>query len=210
MKANTEQESAGWALDRCGAFTASRSGDLMAKTRSGPSASRGALLTLLAVERITGQPVETYTNAAMQRGTELEAEARDAYAFDTGTVVDEVGFVAHPTIPHCGCSPDGLIGADGLLEVKCPANMAKHLDALRTGAHAIEYRWQLQHQMMVTGRKWVDAVSYDPRFPDHLQLAITRVHRDEAAIAELVAEIRTAEKEVAAIVAELSTMRKAA
>ena len=210
MKANAAQETADWMQQRAGCFTASRSGDLMAKTRSGPSASRGNLLTLLAVERLTGQCVETYQNAAMARGIELEAEARDMYAFDRAVAVEEAGFVPHPEVSRCGCSPDGLIGDDGLLEIKCPASMAKHLDALRSGAHAQEYRWQLQHQLYVTGRQWVDAASYDPRFPEGLQLAVVRVERDEAAIAELAEAIRAADAEVEAMVAELSAMQVAA
>ena len=210
MKANASQESADWMAARAGAFTASRASDLMARTKSGPSASRGNLLALLAVERLTGQCVETYRNAAMDRGIELEAEARDMYAFERGVAVAEVGFVVCESIICCGCSPDGLIGDDGLLEIKCPASMAKHLDALRTGAHAKEYRWQLQHQLMVTGREWVDAASYDPRFPDGLQLAVTRVTRDEAAIKELVQEIIEANAEVDAMVRELNNMKEAA
>lgn len=210
MKANESQDSADWMLARAGKFTASRASDLMAKTRSGPSASRANLLTLLAVERLTGQCVPTYSNGAMQRGVELEAEARDAYAFARLAVVDEAGFIECDDLPNTGCSPDGLLADDGLLEIKCPASMQKHLDALRTGEHAKEYRWQLQHQLMVTGRAWVDAVSYDPRFPEHLQLAITRVHRDEDAIADLRAEITRADAEVAAAVAELEAMQAAA
>jgi putative phage-type endonuclease len=210
VKANAAQESADWMAQRAGKFTASRASDLMARTKSGPSASRANLLALLAVERLTGECVATYTNAAMARGTELEAEARDAYAFEHGALVEEAGFVACAELPNTGCSPDGFLGADGLLEIKCPASMQKHLDALRSGAHADEYRWQLQHQLMVTGRAWVDAVSYDPRFPDGLQLAVKRVERDEAAIAQLRKEIETADAEVAAMVAELQTMRSAA
>lgn len=209
MKANTAQESQDWMLARCGKFTASRASDLMARTKSGTSASRRNLLALLAVERLTGQPVETYQNDAMRRGTELEAEARDAYSFATGNVVDESGFIEAADLPNTGCSPDGLIGDDGMLEIKCPASMAKHLDALRSGAHAEEYRWQLQHQLMVECRQWVDAVSYDPRFPEHLQLAIVRVARDEAAIQELRDAIKAADAEVEAIVTEL-TQQKAA
>lgn len=207
-KANAEQEGAAWMLDRVGAFTASRASDLMARTKTGYGASRGALLTLLAVERLTGEPVETYTNGAMQRGIELEAEARDAYSFETGQAVEESGFIPHPNVERCGCSPDGLIGDNGLVEIKCPANMAKHLDALKTGAHATEYAWQLQHQLWVTGRKWVDATSFDPRFPDGLQLAITRVYRDEAAITALAEAVAVADKEVEATVNELRNMRK--
>lgn len=207
MKANEAQQDDSWKLARVGCFTASRAGDLMAQGRSGPSASRGALLALLAVERITGLPVETYSNAAMQRGVELEAEARDAYSFQTGLVVDEAGFIDHPTIEWCGCSPDGLIGDTGLVEIKCPANMAKHLDALLRGAHAVEYHWQLQHQLMVTGREWVDAVSYDPRFPPDLQTAIKRVYRSDEAIASLEQAVAAAEAEVCAIVESLQSIR---
>lgn len=210
MKANEIQETEGWMQDRAGKFTASRSGDLMAKTRTGPSASRANLLALLAVERITGQCVETYQNAAMARGSELEGEARDAYSFESGLAIQECGFVQHPTMPYVGCSPDGLIGDSGLIEIKCPASMQKHLESLRNGAHAQEYRWQLQHQLMVTGREWVRAISYDPRFPDGLQIAEVLVERDESAIKELLEEIRKAEVEVSAIVAELVERRKAA
>lgn len=192
-----------WSRQRCGAFTASRAADLMAKTKSGPSASRANLIALLAIERLTGQPVETYQNAAMARGTELEAQARDAYAFANDVIVEECGYIKHPTIANCGCSPDGLIGDEGLLEIKCPSAMAKHLDALRSGGHAREYRWQIQHQLFVTGRRWVDVVSYDPRFPSELQIATVRVLPDHKAFEELEAEIRASEKEVCAIVDEL-------
>lgn len=203
-----EQRSAEWFHLRAGSFTASRCSDLMARTKSGPSASRGNLIALLAVERLTGQPVETYRNAAMERGTELEAEARDAYSFAHGVAVAEVGYVPHPTIPNCGCSPDGLIGNDGLLEVKCPSSMAKHLDALRSGSHAVEYRWQLQHQLFVTGRQWVDAVSYHPSFPDGLELAILRVNRDESAIAEIEKSVLEAENEVEAVIKQMEEIRR--
>lgn len=210
MKANTSQESQDWMLARCGNFTASRAADLMVKLKDGrPGAERQKLLTLLAVERLTGCPVPTYQNAAMQRGIDMEAEARDAYSFAYGVAVEECGYVPHPTIPNCGCSPDGLIGAVGGVEIKCPDSMAKHLDALRIGAHAQEYRWQLQHQMMVLGREWIDAASYDPRFPDGLHLAVKRVPRDEKAIAALAAEIARAEAEVLSIVAELEGLRGA-
>ena len=203
MKANVAQESADWMLARCGMFTASRASDLMARTKSGPSASRGNLLALLAIERLTGYPVETYQNDAMRRGNELEGEARDAYSFSTGNPVQESGFVVNDALPRTGCSPDGLIGDDGLVEIKCPASMAKHLEALRSNSHAHEYRWQLQHQLLVTERQWVDAVSYDPRFPEHLQLAVVRVHRDNEAIQSLITEITAADAEVEATVREL-------
>lgn len=210
MKANSEQETDAWMQARAGKFTASRSADLMAKTRSGPAASRANLIATLAVERITGECVPTYQNDAMRRGTELEAEARDAYVFATGNDVQETGFVATNVVPNTGCSPDGLIGDDGLLEIKCPASMQKHLDALRDGSHAKEYRWQLQHQLMVTGRKWVEIASYDPRWPADLQLAITRVERDEKAISELQDAIKLADTEVINITLELALRQQKA
>lgn len=199
-----------WLAQRAGKFTGSRFGQLMARTKSGPSTSRANLLATLAVERITGQCVETYSNAAMKRGTELEPLARAAYEAHVGTLVEEVGFIQHPDEPMVGASPDGLIGSDGVLEAKCPDAMAKHLDALRTGAHAQEYRWQLQGLLWVTDRAYVDMVSFDPRWPEGLQLAITRVPRDEVAIDELRVECIKAEIELQAIVAELMTLRGAA
>ena len=199
-----------WFALRAGKFTGSRFSDLMARTKSGPSTSRANLLATLAVERLTGMRVETYSNAAMQRGTELEPEARAAYEAHIGDLVQEVAWIPHPTIDYVGISPDGLVGDDGLCEFKCPAAMAKHLAALRSGAHAVEYRWQLQGQLWVTGRQWVDAVSYDPRFPEGLRLAIARVERDETAIAELESACKAAEAELQEIVSELNQLKGAA
>lgn len=199
------QGSEEWLALRCGKFTASRFSDLMARTKSGPSASRTNLLALLAVERLTGKPAETYQNAAMARGTELEPEARIAYEQRIGALVEESAFVPHPTLPYVGMSPDGLVGDDGLVEIKCP-NAAKHIEALRRGAHAVEYRWQIQGQLWVSGRAWCDAVSYHPDFPANLRLAITRVNRDDIAIGELEKACVEAEAEVCAIVTELLNM----
>lgn len=198
-----EQRTEEWFAARAGKFTGSRFADLMARTKTGPAASRANLLATLAVERLTGTCVETFVNGAMQRGTELEPLACAAYEARVGVLVEQVAWVPHPEIACVGVSPDGLVGDDGLVELKAPAAMAKHLDALRTGAHAVEYRWQLQGQLWVTGRQWVDAVSFDPRWPENLQLAITRVHRDESAISALREECLRADAEVEAIVAEL-------
>lgn len=205
-----DQRSEEWFSLRAGKFTGSRFADLMARTKSGPSAVRDNLIATLAVERITGTCVETYSNAAMQRGTELEPEARAAYEAHIGDLVLEVAWVQHPGLNFVGVSPDGLVGEDGLLEVKCPSAMAKHLGALRSGQHAVEYKWQLQGQMFVTGRQWVDAVSYDPRWPADMRLAITRVCRDEKAIEELEHACLLGNAEVEAIVKELEAMRIAA
>ncbi len=205
-----EQGTPEWLALRAGKFTGSRFADLMATTRSGPSASRANLITTLALERLTGEPESTFQNDAMRRGSELEPLARGAYEAHTGELVTCVAFVVHPSLDYCGVSPDGLLGDDGLLEIKCPASQAKHLAALRDGSHAAEYKWQIQGQLWVTGRQWCDAVSYDPRFPQGLQLAITRVRRDEKAIAELEAACIKATAEVDAIVEELRHMKEAA
>lgn len=205
-----EQRTDEWMAARAGQFTASRASALMARTKTGPSASRAELITTLAIERLTGECVPAYANSAMQRGTELEPLALAAYTAERGVWVEEVAYIRADDLPNTGCSPDGLVGFDGLVEAKCPANPSKHVEALRDGAHAREYRWQLQHQLMVTGRQWVDALSFDPRFPEGLQVAITRVERDEAAIAELRAAIIEADAEVDALVAELSNMQAAA
>lgn len=181
-----EQGSTEWRLARCGKLTASRFAHVMNVLKDGsPGANRRELVTQLAIERLTGVPVDGFENDAMRRGRELEAEARAAYEADTGELVEQVAFVDHPELDFVGVSPDGLLGDDGLLEIKCPANMAKHLEALRANEHAREYRWQLQGQLWVTHRKWVKAVSYDPRFPQHLRLAVAQVERDEKAIREL-------------------------
>lgn len=199
-----------WFAARCGKFTGSRFADLMSVTNSGPSASRANLIVTLALERITGQPEQTYENDAMRRGKELEPLARGAYEAHTGDLVTEVGFIAHPELPYVGVSPDGLIDSDGMVELKCPASQAKHLIYLRNEAHALEYRWQVQGQLWVAERQWCDLTSYDPRFPDGLQLAIVRIHRDERAIKELREACDMAEAEVRDIVEELRQMKEAA
>lgn len=204
------QGSEAWLAIRAGKLTGSRFADLMAVTKSGPSTSRANLLVTLALERLTGQPEETFQNDAMRRGTELEPLARGAYEAETGELVEQRAFMVHPALPFVGVSPDGLLGKDGMVEFKCPASQAKHLAALRNGAHAQEYRWQLQGALWVAERAWIDAVSYDPRFPEGLQLAITRIARDEAAIKELERACIAANVEVDAIVSDLQQLRKAA
>lgn len=193
-----------WLAARAGKFTGSRFNNLMARLWNGePGASCRNLLASLVIERLTGRPVETYQNDAMRRGTELEPLARSAYIAKSGTWVTEVGFCVHDELPFVGVSPDGLVGEDGLLEIKCPSAEAKHLDALLKGAHATEYRWQIQGQLWVTGRKWCDAVSYDCRWPEYLQLAVTRVERNEDDITQLETECMRSNEVVERLVSEL-------
>jgi len=186
-----------WIQQRLGLLTASRFADLMAKTKTGPSASRKNLITRLTIERLTGCYMQTYQNDAMTRGIELEAEARKAYEDHQLVAVEQVDYIPHPDYWFVGCSPDGLVGTDGLVEIKSPSAEAKHYEALRYGSHAVEYKWQILGQLWVTGREWNDAVSYDPRFVGH-ELAIVRVYRDEKAITELEKECIAANEEIEA------------
>lgn len=206
-----EQRSPEWFAARAGMFTASRVGDLMSTLKSGqPGASYHNMVAALVVERITGECVETYTNAAMERGVALEDEAINAYAFKTMADVQRVGLVISEENEKWRASPDGLIGEQGLLEVKCPMAMAKHMDALMKGAHVTEYRWQVQHQMLVTGRAWCDVVSYDPRWPAHLQVAVERVEANLNDFDAIKARLAQADDEIMKSVETLTYLREAA
>ena len=181
------QRSPEWFAARLGKVTASRVADLMAKTKTGYSSSRANYMAQLVCERLTGQQQESFTNASMQWGTDTEPQARAAYEFLTDAAVEETGFVMHPTIPDFGASPDGIIGADGMLEIKCP-NTATHLDTLLSETVPGKYVTQMQVQMACAGRAWCDFVSFDPRLPAELQMWVRRVPRDDEAIAEIEAE----------------------
>lgn len=189
------QGSPEWFAARLGKVTASRVADVIAKTKTGYSASRKNYAAELIVERLTGQRQEGFTNAAMQWGTDNEPAAREAYEYRQGVFVDQVGFIVHPRIPDSGASPDGLIGADGMLEIKCP-NTATHLDTLTSGKPDGRYITQMQWQMACAGRAWCDFASYDPRLPEELRLFVVRIDRDDAMVAEL-------EREVVAFLGEL-------
>ena len=184
-----EQGSNEWFAMRAGKVTASRVADILATTRSGPSASRQNYLIELALQRSTGNIEPSYTNAAMEWGTQTEPQARAAYEVETGNFVDQVAFIDHPTIAWFGCSPDGLVGDDGLIEIKCP-NSATHWEYFKAKKPPQKYVIQMQTQLAVTGRKWCDFVSFDPRMPERSQLLIVRVDRDEAFIAELEEKVK--------------------
>ena len=184
-----EQRTEEWFAARLGKVTASRVVDVMAKTKTGYSASRDNYMAQLVVERITGEKAESFTNAAMQWGTDQEPFARAAYEAATGVLVDELGFVPHPTIEGAGASPDGLVGDDGLVEIKCP-NTATQIETLLTGAIPSKYVAQMQFQMACTGRAWCDFVSFDPRMPAKAQMFVKRLNRDDEYIANMEGEIQ--------------------
>lgn len=168
-----EQRSTEWFTARLGKVTASRVADVIAKTKTGYSTSRDNYMAQLICERMTGTQGESYNNAAMQWGTDQEPLARAAYEAAKNVLVDEIGFVIHPTIVNAGASPDGLVGDDGLIEIKCP-NTATHIETVLSGKVPSKYIPQMQWQMACTGRKWCDFVSFDPRMPEGLQLFIQR------------------------------------
>jgi len=183
-----EQRSTEWFTARLGKVTASRVADVIAKTKTGYSTSRENYMAQLVCERMTGTQGESYSNAAMQWGTDQEPLARAAYEAAKDVLVDEVGFITHPTIIAAGASPDGLVGDEGLIEIKCP-NTATHIDTLLTDKVPSKYNTQMQWQMACTGRKWCDFVSFDPRMPEGLQIFIQRVDFDEQYVKMLEAEI---------------------
>lgn len=190
-----EQRTEEWFQARLGKVTASKVADVMAKTKSGYAASRDNYMAQLVVERMTNKQADSFTNAAMEWGTQQEPFARAAYEIKTGVVVEEVGFINHPRLPNAGASPDGLVGEEGMVEIKCP-NTATHIETLLSKEVPWKYYAQMQWQMACTGRLWCDYVSYDPRMPENTQLFIQRVYRDAD-------NIELMEKEVVKFLVEL-------
>lgn len=184
-----------WLAARAGSVGASQVHEAIAKTKSGWGASRANLMATLICERLTGRPAETFTNAAMAWGNEKEPDARRAYEFRYDVDVEQVGIVLHPTIVGTHASPDGLVGTDGLVEIKCPSS-ATHLETLLGQTVPAKYVTQMQWQMACTGRCHCDFASYDPRLPEAMRLFVRRVERDDAVIAGL-------EKDVAEFLAEI-------
>lgn len=197
-----EQRSTEWFSARAGKVTASRIADVMAKTKTGWGAGRANYAAQLVAERLTGIAAESYSNAAMQWGTDTEPQARSMYELETGAAVVEVGFIDHPTLAMSGASPDGLVGDDGLVEIKCP-NTATHIETLRGAPIADKYIKQMQWQMACTDRQWCDFASFDPRLPDEMQLHVRRVMRDDTLIAEIEAAVSDFLDEVEATIADL-------
>jgi hypothetical protein len=191
------QRTEDWYAARIGKATASRFKDAIATKKQtekqrkdnlpgDPMQAQLDYMTELVVERLTGQRVQKFVTAAMQWG-DHEPAARTAYEQRTGISVEETGFICHDTL-LAGCSPDGLVDWDGLIEIKCPYNSAVHIETLLRGMPD-EHRAQVQGQMWITGRQWCDFVSYDPRMPIELQLHVQRIQRDPSFIADLEARI---------------------
>jgi putative phage-type endonuclease len=202
-----EQGSPEWFAARIGKVTASKLNDVMATLKSGgEAATRKNYRAQLIAERLTGTKMESFTNAAMQWGTDNEPIARAMYEIKTGNDVAQVGIIDHSFIPMTAASPDGLIGNDGLIEIKCP-NTATHIDYLLAGVAPSDYHSQMLWQMECTGRDWCDFVSFDPRLPEDLQLFIVRFNRDEKRLAEMRIGVEKFLSEVSEIIEKLNNLR---
>lgn len=185
-----------WRLARAGSLGASQVHGALVKLKTGGwGAERANIAAALVCERLTGLPSPNYVNAAMQHGIDSEALARDSYAHRFGVEVVQTSLYRHPEIAWTHASPDGMIGADGLVEIKAPLT-STHLDTLITGNFPVRYITQCQWQMACTGRQWTDLVSFDNRLPPAMQLFVKRVDRDDALILNL-------EHEVSAFLAEI-------
>ena len=200
-----EQRTDEWHAARLGKVTASRVADVVAKTKTGYGASRANYMAELICERLTGVPQDSFVSSAMQWGTDTEPLARAAYEAASGELVIETGFVPHSQVASSGASPDGLIGEDGLLEIKCP-NTSTHIDTLLGQSVPAKYMTQMQWQMACTGRKWCDFVSFDPRMPEGMRMFVKRVQRDDVMIAELVKEVTIFLEEIDKKINDLSKL----
>ena len=193
---NIEQRTDDWFAARLGKVTASSLHKVLARTKTGYGADRANYLTQLVLERVTNSKAEGYINADMQWGIDQEPFARAAYEAHTGVLVDEVGFMPHPTIEMSGASPDGLVGDSGMVEIKCPSSKTALECWLSDDPVESKYFAQMQWQMACAGRAWCDYVVFDPRMPQKAQLFIYRVQRDDEWLA-------TTEKEVVKFLAEV-------
>lgn len=198
-----EQGTPEWLAARAGSLGASQVADALAKTKSGWGASRANVRAQLVRERLTGKPTETFCSGAMQRGKDLEPQARAAYSFMTGHDVAEIAMVKHPAIAGTHCSPDGLIAETGMVELKCCGDN-RHFEVLDGSPPEDRYVKQCLWQMACTGREWVDLAYFHPDWPTPMQMVVHRIERDKAAIEEMEAEVAAFLGEVDKAVAELT------
>lgn len=196
---NMVQGSPEWLEERIGCVTASRVKDVVAKLKNGKeSAARASYRLELLTETLTGRAAEHYVSMAMDFGTQNEPLARATYELAKGVEVERIGYIRHRHIPRSGASPDGLVGNDGLVEIKCP-NTTTHLEYLLAEVVPEEYIPQMTWQLACAERKWCDFVSYDPRLPEEFGLFIIRFHPNDLQIGAM-------EREVEKFIAELNAM----
>lgn len=200
-----EQRSAEWFKARCGRITASHMGDLQAYLKSGKGEmkDRANYRMDLLVERLTGIVTQRFVTDAMKWGEEQEEFALSAYEQRRGLMVDKVGFVVHPTLDFAGASPDGLVGTDAIIEIKCLTTQ-RHLEIWQSRQVPQEYYDQIQWCLVCCERDTADFVCFDPRLPPHLQLLILPVAYDEGRVAELEAEVVKMNGEIEALMEVLA------
>ena len=205
-----DQRTAEWHQERAGKFTGSRFADVMARNKKTgePLKAHHDLIFQIVAERMTGRAEESPTGFALQWGVDVEPYAREAYELETGAIVQQTGFLTHPQYDFAGCSPDGLIGSDGGLEMKCPKSSIIHLERFESGVPD-EYMPQVQGCLWVTGRQWWDFVSYDPRMPESHRILIIRIERDEDYIKKLADAVIEAESKAQTVMQKIIE-RKAA
>lgn len=199
-----EQGSELWHKARLGHVTASNVSDVMSKGKDGKDSKTryNYLMRLVAEREAQKTPEGGFSSAAMEWGKEQETYARIAYEVSRGTFVETTGFWLHPTIKWLGVSPDGLVGDDGLVEIKCP-NTTTHLEWWLAGKTPAEHIKQIQCQLWVTNRRWCDFISFDPRVRKSKQLFVSKVERDEKLIAEMEAAVITFLEEVQSVINKL-------
>lgn len=203
---NAKQGTEEWLQARAGCVTGSRASDVLAKIKTGEAAARRDYRIQLLAERLSGKPQEDgFISKEMQWGNEQEPLARMAYEAATGVIVRETGFIRHNKLP-VGCSVDGDIeNFTGLVEFKCPKT-ATHIGWLVDGCLPSKHAPQITHNLWVTGAKWCDFVSFDPRLPEHLQLFMVRVERDSLDLAGYENEVLKFLAELAALEDKLKTI----
>jgi len=197
---NCQQGSDEWLALRLGKITASKFNAVLAK---GQGKTRRAHMVQLAAEILTGEQQEGYSNGAMEWGTEQEPFAREYYESLNDCVVGQVGFVE--LSEWVGVSPDGLVGEDGLIEIKCP-NSTTHITTILSDKFPSTYKPQIQGQLWVTGGKWCDFVSYDPRIKNRPFFSV-RVERDEAYIKELEIQVTIFTTELKEMIEKLTASK---
>jgi putative phage-type endonuclease len=168
------QGSAAWLALRCGNLTGSRIYEACAKKANGQYyASRETLMHEKLIERLTGQWAEHFVSDAMQWGTMHEDDARAVYETHSGVLVADCAYFPHPSIAHSGASPDGLVDGEGVIEIKCPTT-AVHLKTILSGEIPGDHFYQMAWEIEISGRKWADFISYDPRLPGNLSFFCKR------------------------------------
>lgn len=210
---NLEQGSDEWFALRRGVITGTRAQEMLQHgtskvTTFGPNhlKSREQAAAEIAMERLDHAGKPRVTGAALRRGNDFEQEAIEAYTFNTGNIVEPCGFALHSDYKIYGCSPDGLVGDKGMVQIKVPTSVLKHVDYLETGMHAAEYGWQLLQELYVMDREWTDIVSYNPEAHPTLQLAKQRFFKP-VSWKPYEALLKDADSEIEAVVARLKIIQ---